>query len=127
MQRRVINPCFHSIYKTQTRSYAKPPIISPHTALFYKYVPDAVEKREPFRVAHLKHAAKAKEEGKLVHGGAFEPASDGALIVFKGDCRDYAEQFASNDPYVTGKVVLSYEIKKWNTVDIQSSDTYVEQ
>ncbi len=112
--------------KTLARHYATTPKIVPHTLLFYKYVPDVLEKRAPHRMKHMEYAAKSKEEGKLIHGGALEPASDGAIIVFKGDIPEYVENFAKNDPYVVNKVVQSYKVQKWNTIDLEPSSHYKE-
>jgi uncharacterized protein YciI len=109
-----------------TRDYSKEVKLQPLTALFYKYVPDVLEKRGAVRMVHLVFAAKAKQEGKLLYGGAFDPVSDGAMLVFNGDCKEYVENFAKNDPYVTSKLVSSYEIKKWNNVALEAPEYYQE-
>jgi uncharacterized protein YciI len=100
------------------------PRIEPYTVLFYKYLPDILEKRTAFRTAHLQYAAKSKKEGRLLLGGAFQPVSDGAMLLFKGDCAQYVENFAKHDPYVTNKLVVSYEIKPWSSVELLDPSAY---
>ena len=106
------------------RHYSKQIKINVHTLLFYKYIPDIMEKRGPHRINHMLHASKSKQEGKFLMGGAHEPASDGATIVFQGDCTEYAEEFARNDPYVQNGLVQHYTIKKWNVVDVGVPEDY---
>jgi len=54
-------------------------------ALFYHVVEGFVERRLPFREAHLAHARHAAERGELALGGALAEPADTALIVFRGD------------------------------------------
>ena len=77
-------------------------IIKPHFALFYDYVPDVLERRQPHRQAHLALVKDFKERGKFVMGGAMADPVDSALIVFTD--RHSAESFALEDPYVCAAV-----------------------
>lgn len=56
-----------------------------HYVLFYEYVPDYLERREPLRAAHMALAAPLIERGELFLGGAFANPADGAMIVFSGN------------------------------------------
>ncbi len=85
-------------------------------ALFYDYVPDVLEKRTPHREGHLALAKELHAAGKLVMAGAFTPASDGALFVFKCDSSDEVEAFVKKDPYVKNGVVTGWRIKPWTVV-----------
>lgn len=87
-----------------------------HFCLFYDYVPDVLTKRTPFRSDHLALIKEFHEAGKLVSAGAFDPPTDGALIVFKGDSPDVAASFVKRDPYVKNGVVTGHRIKPWNVV-----------
>ncbi len=85
-----------------------------HYILFYDYAPDVVEKRGPFRAAHLKRIIESFEAQDLVLGGAFAEPLDGAALVFRSE--DSATRFAEADPYVTGGVVTTWRVRKWQTV-----------
>ena len=85
-------------------------------ALFYHVVDGFVERRMPFREAHLSHARHAAQRGELALGGALAEPADTALIVFRGDSPDAAKAFAEKDPYVRNGLVQRWEIRPWNVV-----------
>lgn len=87
-----------------------------HFCLFYDYVPDVLTKRTPFRNDHLALLKEFHDAGQIVSAGAFEPAADGALFVFKGDSPEVAESFVRRDPYVKNGVVTGHRVKRWNVV-----------
>ena len=80
--------------------------------LFYDYVPDIVERRAPFREAHLDLARRWKEEGRLVMGGAVGDPPHGGVLVF----RQGAEEFAGVDPYMEAGLVTAHRVVPWNVV-----------
>lgn len=87
----------------------------PYFALTYDVVEDSVNKRTPFRPAHLKEVRAAHARGELVMAGALgEPA--GALLIFRASDKSTAEQFAKNDPYVKEGLVRSWKIRPWTVV-----------
>jgi len=85
-------------------------------ALFYHVVDGFVERRIPFRDAHLAHARHAANRGELALGGALAEPADTALIVFRGDSPDAARSFAEADPYVRNGLVQRWEVRPWNVV-----------
>jgi uncharacterized protein len=85
-------------------------------ALFYYVVDGFVERRVPFREAHLDHARHASNRGELALGGALADPADTALIVFRGDSPDAARSFAEKDPYVRNGLVQRWEVRPWNVV-----------
>ena len=87
-----------------------------HYLLFYEVGDDYVEKRAPYRDAHLGLAWKASERGELVLAGALANPVSGALLLFKGDSPEVAERFAAVDPYVTSGVVKRWYVREWTTV-----------
>lgn len=87
-----------------------------HYLLFYEGGEDYVERRQPYRDAHLAHARAAVERGDLVLGGALADPADAAILLFRGDAPDVAEGFARADPYVTNGVVKSWRVRPWTTV-----------
>jgi uncharacterized protein YciI len=87
-----------------------------HYLLFYEVVDDYLSRRAEFRDAHLELGWKASERGELVLGGAFANPVDGALLLFKGESAEAAENFARNDPYVTNGLVKRWYVREWTTV-----------
>lgn len=87
-----------------------------HFLMFYDFVPDILERRAPFRAAHLQYAWQAHERGELVLGGAYADPVDGAALLFEGDSPRVAEQFAEGDPYVKAGLVARWRVRPWTTV-----------
>ncbi len=87
-----------------------------HYLLFYDVASDYLEKREPYRRAHLEHIRVFHERGDLALAGALTEPADGAVLVFRGTSPASAEEFAKSDPYVTNGVVTQWHVRKWNTV-----------
>lgn len=88
----------------------------PYFALFYELVDDYVNKRMPFRPAHLGLAREAEARGELVMAGAFSDPADRALLVFRAADRTVPEAFAKNDPYVMNGLVQTWEVRPWTVV-----------
>ena len=87
-----------------------------HFLLFYDYVADVLERRPRFRGAHLQHAWAAVERGDIVVAGALADPVDGAVLMFAGEDKAVAEDFARADPYVTGGLVERWHVREWTTV-----------
>lgn len=87
-----------------------------HFLLFYHYVADVLERRPAFRGAHLEHAWSAVDRGELVVGGALAAPVDGGVLMFAGDDKSVAEDFARADPYVVNGIVERWEVREWTTV-----------
>jgi uncharacterized protein len=87
-----------------------------HFLLFYEAADDYVAQRAKFRAEHLAKAWKASQRGELLLGGALTDPIDGAVLLFKGDSRSVAEDFAKADPYVTGGAVKRWYVREWTTV-----------
>ena len=88
----------------------------PHFLLFYDGAPDYFERRPQYRNDHLTHAWAAQERGELVVAGAFADPVDGAALMFAGEDRSVAEQFARADPYVVNGLVARWQVREWTTV-----------
>ena len=87
-----------------------------HYLLFYDVVEGYVEKRAPFRAAHLAHAREAVARGELVLGGALANPVDGAVLLFRGSSPALAEAFATADPFVQQGLVTKWRVREWTTV-----------
>jgi len=84
--------------------------------LFYKTVPDYLERRGQFREEHLKLVKSAFEEGSLVMAGAFAEPADGAVLIFKGESPEVATNFAKNDIYTKNGLIESWQVRQWTVV-----------
>ena len=82
--------------------------------LFYEYVADIVERREPFRSDHLAAIRAAKDDGRILQAGPLGDPPHGAAIVFADPAA--AEAFAQEDPYVTNGLVTSWRVDPWMLV-----------
>ena len=87
-----------------------------HFALMYSVVDGFLEKRMPFRDAHLALVRAAHAHGELVMAGALGDPIDGALLVFRAESAALAERFARADPYVTSGIVAGWNVRPWNVV-----------
>ena len=87
-----------------------------HYLLFYEVGEDYVSRRAEFRGAHLEKAWQASERGELLLGGALAEPLDSAVLLFKGDSPQVAENFARDDPYVTNGLVKRWRVREWTTV-----------
>jgi uncharacterized protein YciI len=82
--------------------------------LFYEYVGDILERREPFRADHLSAIRTAKEDGRILQAGPLGDPPHGAAIVFADPA--VAEAFAQADPYVANGLVTSWRVEPWTLV-----------
>jgi uncharacterized protein YciI len=89
---------------------------TPHQALFYEYVENALEARKPHRDAHLAKIKEAAADGRVVMAGALGDPPTGGLLIFSGDDPLVPERFVQDDPYVTGGVVTSWRVEPWTVV-----------
>jgi uncharacterized protein len=87
-----------------------------HYLLFYDVVDDYVNRRVPYRAAHIALAREALARGELVLAGALADPPDGAVLVFRGSSPAAAESFARNDPYVKNGLVVRWRVREWATV-----------
>ncbi|MCM5661932.1 YciI-like protein [Galbibacter mesophilus] len=85
-------------------------------ALKYKVAENYLEERAKYRAEHLQLAKDYHEKGILILAGAMENPADEALLIFKCDSEAEVKYFVENDPYVENKLVLDWEIRKWNVV-----------
>jgi uncharacterized protein len=82
--------------------------------LFYEYVEDILERREPFRDEHLSGIRAAKEDGRVLQAGPLGDPPHGAAIVFADPAA--AEAFAQADPYVINGLVTGWRVEPWTLV-----------
>jgi len=84
--------------------------------LLYEVVDNFVNRRAPYREAHLKLVNEAHRRAELVMAGAFSEPVDGAALVFRAENRAVATGFAQSDPYVEAGLVKSWRVRGGNVV-----------
>lgn len=87
-----------------------------HQVLFYDYVDDIVERRGPYREAHLAGIRAERDAGRVVMAGAVGDPPHGGLIVFGDVEPEVVEAFARSDPYVEAGLVSAWRVEPWNVV-----------
>lgn len=87
-----------------------------HFLLWYDVTTDYLELRATYRSAHLEQARAAEARGELVLGGALNNPVDAAVLLFRGETAEVAEQFARSDPYVRNGLVKEWRVREWTTV-----------
>jgi len=95
--------------------------------LQYDYVENVLEKRAPYREAHLAAFGKQVQNGNLILGGVINYPPTGALIIFRNLTVDDIEQFVQQDPYVINGIVTKYTIQPYiaTTGDALLKDDFV--
>ena len=88
--------------------------MTPRQILFYDYVPDIVERRGPFRDAHLALLREWAADGRMLAAGALGDPPAGAIIVFD-DGADVSAYVAA-DPYVEAGLVSDWWVAPWRVV-----------
>jgi uncharacterized protein len=78
------------------------------------YTPDAstIAKARP---AHREYLAGLIQQGRLVISGPFSDDS-GAVLVYEAETSAQVEKLVAEDPFATGGVFVSWEIRPWNVV-----------
>jgi uncharacterized protein YciI len=84
-----------------------------HQLLLYDYVADMLERRVPYREAHLERIRVEREAGRIVMSGPLGDPPHGAAIVFRGVEPDQVEAFANADPYVQAGLVTAWRVERW--------------
>ncbi len=76
------------------------------------YCENALEKRSPFRQAHLDGLASQKEQGKLITLG---PTKDNTKVFGIYEAADEASicKLIESDPYWQNGIWTEYEVKEW--------------
>jgi uncharacterized protein len=89
----------------------------PFHTLTYAYVPDILERRGPYRAAHIDAAKAAVAAGKMVLAGATGDPVSGALFVWAPTVlRAEIEAFAAGDPYVQAGLVTGWAVEPYMVV-----------
>ena len=75
-----------------------------------------LDRRGPYREAHLARIGSAREAGRIVMAGALGDPPTGAAIVFSGASPEEVGAFAAGDPYVEAGLVTAWRVEPWKVV-----------
>ena len=90
--------------------------------LRYNYVDNMVEKRNPFRKAHISHIQSYSSTNKIKMAGAVGNAEEG-LFIFNGSVsKEEIASFYKNDPYFQNNLVAKYSISDYTVVSGSNFD-----
>lgn len=87
-----------------------------HILLMYEYVEDILERRGPFRDAHLEALRAMKEQGRVLMAGALGDPVSGAAIVFAPCDPLEVGEYVLRDPYVQAGLVKEWRALPWTVV-----------
>jgi len=84
----------------------------PKYVLFGSYCENALEKRIPYRQAHLEGLQKQKEAGILITIG---PTKDNTRVfaIYEAESEEVVKKLVESDPYWQNGIWTDYEIKEW--------------
>ena len=76
------------------------------------YCENALEKRTPYREAHLAGLSQQKEAGTLVTLG---PTKDNSLVfgIYEAESEAQVKKLVEGDPYWKNGIWTEYQIKEW--------------
>ncbi|NJL81994.1 MAG: YciI family protein [Chloroflexaceae bacterium] len=80
--------------------------------LWGSYCENALEKRKPYRQAHLDGLARQQERGILVTLG---PTQDNTRVfgIYEAETAEAVRELVESDPYWQHGIWTEYEIKEW--------------
>ncbi|NMG59853.1 hypothetical protein E1H12_15340 [Geitlerinema sp. P-1104] len=80
--------------------------------LWGSYCENALEKRQPYRQAHLDGLAEQKESGVLVTLG---PTEDNTQVfgIYEAEDEATVRKLIENDPYWQNGIWTEYQVKAW--------------
>ncbi len=80
--------------------------------LFGSYCENALEKRTPYRQAHLDGLAQQKAQGILITLG---PTKDNSKVfgIYEAESEAVVRQLIESDPYWQNGIWTDYDIKEW--------------
>lgn len=84
----------------------------PKYVLWGSYCDDVLEKRAPYRQAHLDRLAELRDAGALITLG---PTQDLTKVfgVYEAEDEAAARQLVEDDPYWKNGIWTEYEVKEW--------------
>lgn len=84
----------------------------PKFVMFGSYCADVLEKRAPYRQAHLDGLSKQKENGVLITIGPTKDLSE-CFGIYEAENESIVRRLIESDPYWQNGIWTDYEVKEW--------------
>jgi uncharacterized protein YciI len=81
----------------------------------------ALDRRKNVRANHLAGAKKLKENGNFVIGGAMLDDNNnmrGSIMIVQFESQDDFQKWYDNEPYITGGVWKTIEVRPFRVADV---------
>ena len=84
----------------------------PKYIMWGSYCENALEKRTPYREAHLAGLTEQKEKGILITLG---PTKDNTKVfgIYEAETSERVKELVESDPYWKNNIWTEYQIKEW--------------
>ena len=92
-------------------------------AAIFTFVPGIMERRVPYREAHVQYVMDRRNEGRVMMAGPWADPIDGALILFRATSREAVEAIIQDDPYYRAGLWPEIQIREW-AIFMSSEDAY---
>lgn len=76
------------------------------------YCEDVLEKRDPYRQAHLDGLAAQKQQGVLITVGPTKDITK-VFAIYEAENEARVRQLVESDPYWQNGIWTEYEVKEW--------------
>ena len=83
--------------------------------------PASLERRMQVRPLHLQGAARLRASNNFITGGAFldeQGRMAGSVMIVQFEKEEELQEWLRNEPYVTGKVWHTVEVKPFRVADV---------
>ncbi len=87
-----------------------------HTLLLYEYVEDILDRRGPYRDAHLAHLRALADAGTVLMAGALGDPVTGAAIIFAPCSPEEVAEQVVRDPYYAAGLIRDWQALPWTVV-----------
>ncbi len=84
----------------------------PNYVMWGSYCDNVLEKRAPYRQAHLDRLTQQKEAGVLITMGPTKDVTK-VFAIYDADDEATVRQLVESDPYWAGGIWTDYEIHEW--------------
>jgi uncharacterized protein YciI len=84
--------------------------------LTYAYVPDMLERRQPYRPDHLNHLEAARARGLLRLAAALTDPVDAALLLLEAETQGEVLTWVASDPYNRAGLIRSATVRELGVV-----------
>ncbi len=85
-------------------------------AVTYGYVPDILERRQPYREEHLARIREGIDSGSVLVVGVLADPVDSALLILRAANPGEIYAWVGDDPYATAGLIQSVTVREWNIV-----------